>query len=365
MSDAWIDGNAVTLSAAAIEAAQLLQASRFPVIAGLGTDVEGARAAIRLAEQLGGAVDHMHSRALLRDLDVAREAGMMVTTPSEAGLRADTLLLVGPGLETAWPDMRAALIEHRPAPEAVDGFRRRIFRLCPGNRISRNGADRVLGRKPEELPGLLAALRATIAGRPCDARDAKAIHRFAAELRAARFGVAMWSAAELDALTIEMLCGLVDDLNRTTRFSGLPLSQQDHASGVLEVCGWMAGLPMRTGFGRGFPEHDPWRFDAKRLVESGEADCALWISAYRAALPDWQADLPTIGLAAADTKFLRQPRVHIAVGRPGFDHDATEHFAATGTLVRTHARRNNGSVSVARALEMIAAALPSWKAQPC
>jgi hypothetical protein len=34
MSDAWIDGNAVTLSAAAIEAAQLLQASRFPVIAG-------------------------------------------------------------------------------------------------------------------------------------------------------------------------------------------------------------------------------------------------------------------------------------------------------------------------------------------
>src|SRR5690348_376257 len=121
MSDAWIDGNAVTLSAAAVEAAKLLQASRFPVIAGLGTDVEGARAAIRLAAQLGGTVDHMHSRALLRDLDVAREVGMMVTTPSEAGLRADTLLLVGSGLETACPEMYARVIEHRPAPEAVDG----------------------------------------------------------------------------------------------------------------------------------------------------------------------------------------------------------------------------------------------------
>ena len=32
---------------------------------------------------------------------------------------------------------------------------------------------------------------------------------------------------------------------------------------------------MRTGFGRGFPQHDPWLFDSRRLTASGETDCVL------------------------------------------------------------------------------------------
>ena len=28
------------------------------------------------------------------------------------------------------------------------------------------------------------------------------------------------------------------------------------------TAGWMTGFPPRTGFGRGYPEHDPWRFEA-------------------------------------------------------------------------------------------------------
>src|SRR2546423_15622663 len=103
MPEAWIDGRPVPLQAAAAEAANLLSASRLPIIAGLGTDVEGARAAIRLAAQVGGVIDHMHSRVLLRNLDVAREAGMMVTTPNEAGGRAATVLVVGAGPRSPWP----------------------------------------------------------------------------------------------------------------------------------------------------------------------------------------------------------------------------------------------------------------------
>src|SRR5437660_4891238 len=130
MADAWIDGSPAALRAAAIEAAKLLNASRLPLVAGLGTDVDGARAAIGLAAQLGGAIDHMHSRVLLRDLDVAREAGMMVITPNEAALRADALLKVGPGLERAWPDLDARLDESPAAPGAPEPLRRRLFRLC-------------------------------------------------------------------------------------------------------------------------------------------------------------------------------------------------------------------------------------------
>src|SRR5689334_7977182 len=109
MGDARIDGGPVALATAIAEAAKLLAGSRLPVIAGLGADIAGARAAIALAQRIGGVVDHMHSDALMRDVAVMREAGAYVTTPSEARLRGDTLLLVGPGLVEAWPGLPGLL----------------------------------------------------------------------------------------------------------------------------------------------------------------------------------------------------------------------------------------------------------------
>src|SRR5437660_1679628 len=68
MHDAWIDGTPAELHTAAATAARLLDASRQPLIAGLGTDVAGARAAIILAQRIGAVIDHMNADALLRDL---------------------------------------------------------------------------------------------------------------------------------------------------------------------------------------------------------------------------------------------------------------------------------------------------------
>src|SRR5262249_5698792 len=109
---------------------------------------------------------------------------------------------------------------------------------------------RTVGRNPGELPALLAALRARIARRPVGSMQSssKALDGLAGDLAGARFGVAIWSAAALGALETEMLQGIVADLNAKTRFSSLPLGPGDNALGVMEVCGWMTGFPMRTGF---------------------------------------------------------------------------------------------------------------------
>src|SRR5436190_2240874 len=128
MVDAWIDGEHATLDAAASEAAKLLRVSRLPLIAGLDTDVAGAGAAIELAARIGGVIDHMHSEPLLRDLDVAREAGMMVITRIEAALVADTVLVVGPGVEPAWPELHRELVDRRMGLPSSQK-RRRILRL--------------------------------------------------------------------------------------------------------------------------------------------------------------------------------------------------------------------------------------------
>ena len=211
----------------------------------------------------------------------------------------------------------------------------------------------------EALPGLLAALRARVNGRPLALAGAglREIDALATALQSATFGIAVWSATRLDALTIEMLCGLVTDLNARTRFTGLPLAPGDNAVGVLQVCGWMTGFPMRTGFARGFPEHDPWRFEADRLVNSGEADCALWISAYQAASPQWERAIPLIALTAAKTEFPRTPEVHIAVGRPGVDHDSVDHLARTATLAPVAASQASDAPSVADVIGRLVAAL--------
>jgi formylmethanofuran dehydrogenase subunit B len=148
-----------------------------------------------------------------------------------------------------------------------------------------------------------------------------------------------------------------------TRFSSLPLAPPDNAAGVQQVSGWLTGFPPRMGFGRGYAEHDPWRFDAVRLVESGEADCALWISSYRDAAPEWSRKVPLIALATKSDGFAHAPEVMITVGRPGIDHDGVEHLAASGTLASVSARDPTNTLSVAQAVGKIAAAMPAER--PC
>jgi formylmethanofuran dehydrogenase subunit B len=350
---AFIDGREVSLQAAAAEAARLLAAARMPIVAGLGTDIAGARAALELAVRIGAAVDHMHAGALMRNLDVMREAGMMVTTPSEARLRADLFLLVGQSLAAA-PQMRERLL-----PSAD----RRIVWLCPPRKTGHLlGTHKLtsLGRSLAELPRLLALLRARLAGHPVaiTGRPLAAIDSAVAELKSARFGVAVWSADELDALSIEMLCTLVDDLNAGTRFTGLPLLPADNGRGVIEACGWGTGYPVRTGFGRGWPDHDPWRFDATRLVDSGECDCAVWISAYGAVVPDWRHDVPMVALTVPGTRFHSPPRVVVEVGTPGVDHDAIAFNPLSGTLFPFAAAQPRESLTVAGGIAAVLASLP-------
>ena len=368
MERAWIAGEPVPLDAAIAEAARLVAASNQTLIAGLGADVAGVRAAISLARRIGGVIDHMHAESLLRDLDVVRSSGVMLTTPTEADLHADTLLLVG-------PLPRNELFQQfisGTARRTTSGEARRICWLCPGSdavRAAAGGKSNIsmAGRAPRDLPVLLAALRARIADRPVAKSPVspKLLEQMSRELKASRFGVAMWSVAAVDALAIEMLCGLVNELNETTRFSTLPLLPGDNAPGALQVCGWTTGLPMRTGFGRGYPHHDSWLFDSRRLVSSGETDCIIWISAYGAHAPPWRDGPPTVALTVDGTGFAALPRVLIAVGTPGVDHAAVHHVPATGTLAAVDASLPCELISVAGAISRIAAALPDDGAPRC
>jgi formylmethanofuran dehydrogenase subunit B len=356
MSEARIDGKPASLAAAAERAAAILSAARMPVIAGLGTDVAGARASILLAERLRGAYDHMHSAQIFAGLDVMRQAGLMFTTPNEARLRADVLLFIGKDLTKIWPAMMERLSPAEIPPFDLAREPRKLLWIAPGRSGAKLEGLLIDTLETSNLHMALAALRARAAGRPvsCAKRMLRKLDEFAEVLKNARFGVAVWGGDEFDSLAIEMLHGLIRDLNNTTRFSGLPLGCDSNAAGVVQTSGWMTGFPVRTSFGRGFPEHDTWRFDATRMIESGEADAALWISAYGPEAPPWKKNIPLVALASLQTAFAREPQVCIGVGCPGIDHDAAEFSRETASIAGRLASHRSQAPSVAAIVGEIA-----------
>ena len=367
---ASIEGAPASLDDAAAAAARLLARSGQPLIAGLGADIDGTRAAIALAQRVGGVVEHMHSAALLRDLDCMRETGVMLTTPGEARVRADVVLLVGDGLMQTWPHLSERLLRPPARPEGAD-VKRRIVWLAPQTGATIPGFDGDIevfaAGLGAALAANLAALRARVKGRPVVQTQlpSPALDALAGVVKGARFGVAVWTAASLGALEIEMINGLVRDLNDTTRFSTLPLAAPDNGAGVLTACGWITGFPMRTGFGAGAPLHDPWRFDAERLIASGETDCVLWISAFGAAPPAWRSAVNVIALCERTAQFAKEPNVRITIGRPGMDHDGVMYSSDVGTLTAVTASARSAALRVAQALERIGACLGEANARPC
>lgn len=350
-----VDGAAATLDEAAAAAARLLEEARFPLVAGLATDVAGARAAISLAERLRGAYDHMQSEFVLRDIDVMRQAGQFVTTANETRVRADCVLLVGAKLSAGWPDMLERLNLTSPAHfDETHAPRKVIWLGSDRGEASAAGAQEIAAAS-SEIPSLLAVLRAQVNGRKTrkDAALERKLTGVADQLKAARFGVIVWSSESIGRLTIEMIHGLLLDLNKTTRFTGLPIGPRGNGSGVAQTSGWMTGFPMRTGFGRGYPEHDTFRFEANRLVESGEADAALWISSYDAEAPKWQRRIPFIAIAHPDTRFAYPPKVRIDVGTPGIDHDCVEFIQNLGALAVADAQQASNALQGSAVIRLI------------
>ena len=331
MAEASVAGRAASLFEAVAAAAALLRTSRRPVIAGLETDIEGVEAAVSLARRLGAALDHRHAAACLRDQEAMR-GGWIVTTPLQMRARADRVLLAGPGLE---PDR---------------------LRL---DRPPRLGAGRA--RKIRAVDGraeTIGPVRARLAGRPAGAVP-ESVAALAAWLAEASYGVVVWRAENLDALDLAMLCGLVEDLNAHTRYAGLPLPP-DTAAGAMQAAAWLTGHTLPLGFSGpgGPPRHDPYLFDATRLVDSGEADAAVWIAADAVSQPAWSRPVPMVALTAAEARLDPAAAVAIAVGRPGVDHDSVLFDGALGVLAARAASAASGAPRCAEVLRSIEAALP-------
>lgn len=367
-----VGGKTVTLQAAAQEAARLLAGANQPLFAGLGTEVQGMRALLRLADRTGAALDHMYSDNSLKNTLVVQNSGWLVTTLTEVRNRVDLLLAVGTDIVSVNPRFFERQVWNRETLFGQDTTVREVVYLG-GRGLDTTAGISPAGVKPTvlecdtaRLPEVVAALRALVSGKTLVADEVAgiplaALAALADRLRRASYGVVAWAASAFDyahaELTVQNLAGMVLELNRSTRAAGLPLGGSAGDYSVNQVSAWISGYPVRNTFRQGYPEYDPYLYSAARQLQSGEADTLLWVSSFNAESAPPKTNIPTIVLGHGASTFGREPEVFIPIGVPGLDHAGTMFRMDSSVTLPLTKLRASKLPSLAEAVAAIEAAM--------
>ncbi|MCX4186531.1 formylmethanofuran dehydrogenase subunit B [Methylophaga sp. OBS4] len=311
-----------------------MKASKQPLIGGLGTDLNGARAAMALADKSQASVDSVYSNAAFRNILVLQDTGYMTTTLTEVRNRVDLLLIVGTDVEKTFPRFFERMVWVKESMFGQDIESRDIIYLGkkPSGEASTSPGGRtaqVIECDDAGLPEVISVLRALVKGKTVQAQTVVGIAvadlaAIAEKLNAAKYSVVTWSAGQLDfdhaEVTIQNICEMIKEINLTTRSSGLPLGGKEGDATVNAVSAWQSGYPMRTNFHRGHPEYDPYLNDGKRMLADGEADLLIWVSSFNVAVTPPPSIATTVVLGRSGMTFEQEPEVFIPVGVPGIDH---------------------------------------------
>lgn len=355
-----MDGNPAVLDAAIAAAAALLGKSRQPLIAGLGTDVAGARALYRLACATGAISDGAGGDVLMQGLRALQDRGGYTTTFAEVRAHADLVVCVGSVPSARFPEFfeRCGLFEARPDAAQVvcvgadaDEAAWEVAAARFGSRASITDAD---GLDAHAIASWLAAL---VEGRASAAAPA-GLAALAERLKAARYAVIVYEPARLPAhgaLAVEMLNRVVATLNRKTRAAALPLGGSDGAATANQVYAWLSGMPLRSRAGPAGLEHEPFVYGSARLLGDRAVDALLWISSFEGQAPP-VVNVPLIVLGPPHVE-RSGAAVYIPVATPGLTADG-HLFRADGTvLMPLHAAHADGLSGVAEVVQRLTEAL--------
>jgi formylmethanofuran dehydrogenase subunit B len=367
-----VNGKDVSLDEAVAKAAALLKDTNQPVIGGCATDVNGMRALLALADRSGAVVDNMNFTGARNNFLALQDSGWMNTTLAEVKNRCDLLLVVGIDLENFSPRFFERYLWNEESMFLADTGKREVIYL--GKAPSGSASTSPSGQKAqvfecanEELPDVIAVLRALVKGNPIRVDSVGGIavadlQAIADKLKAASYSVVTWAAGALAysqaELTVQTLSEMIKDINnKNTRSSGLPLGGKEGDQTANQVCGWTTGYPARTRFSSGFPEYDPYLNDANLLLSNGEADALVWVQAFNVKAVPPATDLPTIVVGRSGMTFAKEPDVFIPVGTPGIDHAGHAYRMDNVVAIRLKKLRDSGLPSTADVLNAIEQAL--------
>ena len=354
-AQARLKGVPASVDQAVTAASRILQHSGKPLIAGLGTDVDGIRAALRLAEKVDAALLQTHKHQAGHNLKALQTRGGIMTTLAEVKNRADTIIFIGNNVTGDYPRFIERFIN---TPWSLfAGQNRKLAYLGRAGTQELNEfndhAPVVVSGLSDEIADNLALLRAKLADEQLSgyqtvpAAKNRKLNQVAGIIRDADYGVLVWCPAALPQdhadLIISSILDLTRDLNTRQRFTGLSLSGSNGAASFQSVATWQTGFPTDVNFRSGCPSGIDTDLSA--------VDSLLWISTFADDNPP-ALDVPTIILSPYRTG-AADADVYIPVGIPGIDHAGS--LFRTDNIINMPLKqvRDSGSRSAARIIREI------------
>ena len=344
-----VAGKATDLETAIKAAAKILDKSNQPLFAGLGTEVQGMRALMRLAEKTSATLDHMHSEATVSNTLALQNSGWQTTTLTEVKNRADLILAIGTDIVSSHPRFFEKLVWNtdslfnKQKPEVI---------------YLGDAAD------TSNLPELMNALNALANGKKLHTDTVsgvkvESLHAVLEKIKTAQYTVIVWSASNLKyanaELTIQSITRLITKLNESTRVMGLPLNSGDGDTSINNTSTWLSGYPTRNRFTDSHAEYNVQSFSTKHQLEN--CDGLLWVSTFNPYAPPG-TNAPTIVIGHPNTQFTRTPDVFIPVGLPGLDHTGTMFRMDSAVALPLKKVRENHLPTLAQVIQKLLDALP-------
>lgn len=345
--DCRIGKTHASLDAALQKTAQLLNAASHPLFYGLAVDMNGARAAIQLAERCRGTIDHINSRYSLRNTRVMQDEGWIMATLSEIANRAEIIVILG-----AYPLLRFPRLIERLVPKHGGLFRQKdpeFVLLGPWRDTAvpntlKAYRHRIIHTEPKQLDQRIRALSATLSAKSRSEEKSSssegAIPRLSRDLLQCRYSAIIWSAAEFTGdypeLSLETLSKTIKAFNRTIRCVAMPLGGSNGDTGFYHAATWQCGYQNRISFGEGFPHYDTVRADGRYLLENDKTDLLIWISPLDPSPPP-ETQQSTVAIAHPKMPLSESVDVFIPAGIPGVDHAG--HMFRTDSIVSLPLRK--------------------------
>jgi formylmethanofuran dehydrogenase subunit B len=288
---ARIQGEVASLEAAVARAAELLQASKAPLVYGLSrSTTEAQRAATALADKLGATIDTTASSGHAPSIMALQQVGESTCTLGEVRNRADLIIFWGCDPVRTHPrhlerycgsthgrtDRKIIVIDAEPTDTASQANE---FIPIPRNlNWQALWLLRLLVQGIEPRPGSDSGLSLEV------------LRNLAEKMKSCKFGIIFFGGElvreELAHRTIEAMLQLVTDLNRFTRFYARRLRRYGDVAGADSVLAWQTGYPFGVNLARGYPRYNPGEFTSPELLSRGEVDCCLLVGS------DSLADFP-------------------------------------------------------------------------
>jgi formylmethanofuran dehydrogenase subunit B len=301
-----VDGKPTAFDEAVQHAVEILRGSKSPLVWGLARgSTAGHRAAVALAEQIGGTVDTVTSTKPEAAM-AFQKLGQSTCTLGEVRNRADLVVFWRANPVVTHPRHLERYSVEPPGLFVPRGKAdRTIVVVDVASTETSERADTFLKIASVDETVVVESLKRLVRGEEASETTLSSellsqLKRLAQQLKDCKYGALFLGGANSQARgdATEALFMLTRELNAFTRFTVHVLGRPTGAENVLT---WQTGFPFAVNFALGYPRFDPQAFSANVLLERGEVDSCVLVGSdsvqlLSPAATDRLQQLPTIAL---------------------------------------------------------------------